>query len=189
MSLSLPHLTFIYGPPRSGKSWAIEQKLKEIEVQVLYLATLPRSPQFRDIIAAHQSRRPATWTTIELEAPLDKDDIDCVRAVGDGVVLLEGLHIYVFRRAVYLCEQDDKPSLNECIEIIDTELHALENSCKHLVVVSAPPIFTLNITEISELARNVVVVINDRVQQRANHIILYCAEGSSYDTNLENSMA
>ena len=88
------HLTLITGGARSGKSaFAESLALRAADTQgnVTYIATLePLDDEMRDRIARHQTRRPASWRTVE--AP--RDLATAVRsAPDDATVLLDCLEI------------------------------------------------------------------------------------------------
>src|SRR5215213_4932782 len=60
------HITLVIGGARSGKSTWADQRAKKSGRQVLYVATATAGDdEMAERIAAHQSHRPADWSTIE----------------------------------------------------------------------------------------------------------------------------
>jgi len=54
------------GERKSGKSVFIEEQVKRIDKEALYIATLPDLNRYKETIRAHQRRRPSSWECIEL---------------------------------------------------------------------------------------------------------------------------
>jgi adenosylcobinamide kinase / adenosylcobinamide-phosphate guanylyltransferase len=79
----------VLGGARSGKSAHAEQLL-DSELEVTYLATSRRDDadaEWSDRIAAHRSRRPVSWTTVESTAPSE--------LVRGGAVLVDSITTWV----------------------------------------------------------------------------------------------
>jgi adenosylcobinamide kinase / adenosylcobinamide-phosphate guanylyltransferase len=79
----------VLGGARSGKSAHAEQLL-DSELEVTYLATSHRDDadaEWSDRIAAHRSRRPVSWTTVESTAPSE--------LVRGGAVLVDSVTTWV----------------------------------------------------------------------------------------------
>jgi adenosylcobinamide kinase / adenosylcobinamide-phosphate guanylyltransferase len=67
MDVQPPRRVLVLGGARSGKSWYAESLLAPLRT-VEYVATggvRADDPEWRERIAEHQARRPATWTTME----------------------------------------------------------------------------------------------------------------------------
>jgi adenosyl cobinamide kinase/adenosyl cobinamide phosphate guanylyltransferase len=84
-------VTLVLGGARSGKSAVAERRAGD--GPVTYLATFMAAADDRDMaarVAAHQARRPATWTTVETA-----DLVGAVRAAAPGTVLVDSLTTWV----------------------------------------------------------------------------------------------
>lgn len=84
-------VTLVLGGARSGKSGVAERRAGD--GPVTYLATFMAAADDRDMaarVAAHQARRPATWTTVETA-----DLVGAVRAAAPGTVLVDSLTTWV----------------------------------------------------------------------------------------------
>jgi adenosylcobinamide kinase / adenosylcobinamide-phosphate guanylyltransferase len=87
------HLFFVTGGARSGKSTFAErlaaQQAEPLGGRVLYLATSETNdPEMAERVAAHRSRRPGTWKTVEcpLEVPAAvREQAGASRAAGVSV--------------------------------------------------------------------------------------------------------
>ena len=80
---------FVLGGSRSGKS-AHAEHLLDSELEVTYLATSRRDDadaEWSDRIAAHRSRRPVSWTTVESTAPSE--------LVRGGAVLVDSITTWI----------------------------------------------------------------------------------------------
>ena len=70
MNLALPHLTFVLGGARSGKSRYAEGLVTDCTPPWVYIATAEaHDGEMSAKIAAHRNRRDSRWRTVE--APLD----------------------------------------------------------------------------------------------------------------------
>jgi len=81
----------VVGGARSGKSRFAEDLAARSGRSVTYVATagLPRDDEMASRIRAHQVRRPAHWTTLEIE-------VDLATAIeGDGVLLIDCLTLWL----------------------------------------------------------------------------------------------
>lgn len=88
----LPHLTFVTGGARSGKSRFAEQLAKDSQQKVTYLATAQAfDTEMRDRITRHQNDRPSAWQTIE--EPLNAPQI--IQHITTPVLLLDCLSLWV----------------------------------------------------------------------------------------------
>jgi adenosylcobinamide kinase / adenosylcobinamide-phosphate guanylyltransferase len=87
---------FVLGGARSGKSTFAERLALELGEPVLYLATATASdPEMAERIAAHRSRRPSSWRTLERPTSLTLAAADLADArtilVEDLTLLLNNL--------------------------------------------------------------------------------------------------
>lgn len=81
----MPHLTFILGGARSGKSLHAEKLIEQLSRPWFYIATAQAfDDEMRERIHQHRARRGAAWQTIE--APLDL--CAALDAIPDGAPLL-----------------------------------------------------------------------------------------------------
>ena len=84
-------VTLVLGGARSGKSAVAERRAGD--GPVTYVATWLSDAGDSDMatrVAAHQARRPPTWTTVETSDP-----VGAVRAAGPGTVLVDSLTTWV----------------------------------------------------------------------------------------------
>ncbi|WP_210491754.1 bifunctional adenosylcobinamide kinase/adenosylcobinamide-phosphate guanylyltransferase [Patulibacter sp. SYSU D01012] len=89
--MSRPHrLVLVLGGTRSGKSELAERLVADAGLPVRYLATAPEGPEGDHArIAAHRSRRPASWETVEIAGL--QDLARPIQEAGTDTVLLDGL--------------------------------------------------------------------------------------------------
>jgi adenosylcobinamide kinase/adenosylcobinamide-phosphate guanylyltransferase len=86
-------ITLVLGGARSGKSGVAERLAARRGGPVTYLATAAADPGDDDLarrIAAHQARRPLSWTTHEVGA-----DLPAVLRTTPGTVLVDALGTWV----------------------------------------------------------------------------------------------
>ncbi len=86
-------IVLFLGGARSGKSVVAERRAAESGTAVTYLATAVPAGDDADFaarIAAHQTRRPPTWTTVEVGAALAEHLRDL-----DGTALVDSLGTWV----------------------------------------------------------------------------------------------
>lgn len=91
--MSLPRLTFVLGGARSGKSRHAESLIQSAPAPWLYIATAEaHDEEMRRRIAAHRSRRPEGWRT--MDAPLDL--AAAIRGgTGSGAILVDCLTLWL----------------------------------------------------------------------------------------------
>lgn len=123
-------LTLFTGGARSGKSARAEQYAAHLGRPVLYLATAEaRDDEMRARIAAHQSRRPAEWTT--REEPLAV--ATALRSAATGAtVLLDCLSLLISN---LLLANEADPDLAIVAEV-DALLHVARERDLNLIVVT-----------------------------------------------------
>lgn len=86
-------IVLVLGGARSGKSVVAERRAAESSTEVTYLATAVSAGDDADFaarIAAHQARRPPTWSTVEVGAALAEHLRDL-----DGTALVDSLGTWV----------------------------------------------------------------------------------------------
>ena len=86
-------MVLVLGGARSGKSVVAERRAAESSTAVTYLATAVPAGDDADFaarIAAHQARRPPTWSTVEVGAALAEHLRDL-----DGTALVDSLGTWV----------------------------------------------------------------------------------------------
>ncbi len=92
-----PRVTLVLGGTRSGKSTVAEQLATELASRgggtVTYVATASvTDEEMARRVAAHQARRPAAWSTVELAS---STELPAVLAHLDGSVLVDSLGTWV----------------------------------------------------------------------------------------------
>ncbi len=89
-----PHLHFILGGARSGKSAHAELLAARHGGPVTYIATARiADPEFAARVAHHKDRRPASWTV--REAPLDLAGAVAQADAAGGVILIDCLTLWL----------------------------------------------------------------------------------------------
>jgi histidinol-phosphate/aromatic aminotransferase/cobyric acid decarboxylase-like protein/adenosyl cobinamide kinase/adenosyl cobinamide phosphate guanylyltransferase len=120
-------LTLVTGGVRSGKSAYAEQLAAATDLPVRYVATGDAS--MADRIAAHATRRPATWTTVEVAT----GSLAAAVAAGPGVcVLLDGLGPWLATR-LHVASAFEDPSV-----LREVSAHALDEVDRAVAHLAAP---------------------------------------------------
>lgn len=92
----LKNLIVITGGARSGKSKFAEQLARESNLDVAYVATMPRIADDEELcykIEKHRQQRPQTWTTYEAERSIHQTLTALPK--GPGVCIIDCLSLYV----------------------------------------------------------------------------------------------
>lgn len=92
----LKNLIVITGGARSGKSKFAEQLARESNLDVAYVATMPRVADDEELcykIEKHRQQRPQTWTTYEAERSIHQTLTTLPD--GPGVCIIDCLSLYV----------------------------------------------------------------------------------------------
>ena len=181
MTNSESALTLILGGARSGKSTYAEGLAPKLGQRVLYVATAEAlDDEMRARVAAHQSRRPPDWATLEaplnvgaeLRASADAGDVD--------VILLDCLTLLVSNIILSGGPDAPEPDVEAAWTMVEAELEALVEAHlqfdTHLIIVSnevglgvVPP-YSLGRTYRDCLGR-----ANQTLARLADHAILMVA--------------
>ena len=100
-------IVLVLGGTRSGKSEVAESIAASLGSTVAYVATAAVDPSDADHtarVAAHRTRRPAHWSTIECEAPADLPRV--LREI-DSPVLVDSLGTWVTKHPEMNVESSD----------------------------------------------------------------------------------
>jgi adenosylcobinamide kinase/adenosylcobinamide-phosphate guanylyltransferase len=108
---SLPHLTFVLGGARSGKSRHAEALIEALPAPWTYIATAQAyDDEMRARIAEHRARRSTDWLTVD--APLALPEV--IRAVPAGQpILVDCLTLWLTN--LILAERDTSSAGRELI--------------------------------------------------------------------------
>ncbi|WP_342358938.1 bifunctional adenosylcobinamide kinase/adenosylcobinamide-phosphate guanylyltransferase [Terrarubrum flagellatum] len=111
-----PHLTFILGGARSGKSRLAEQLARAARLEKIYIATAEAyDEEMRERIAKHRSDRGADWTTID--APIALASMLRTHAAPTNILLVDCLTLWLSN--IMLAERDveaEIEALRTCTE-------------------------------------------------------------------------
>jgi adenosylcobinamide kinase/adenosylcobinamide-phosphate guanylyltransferase len=166
-------LVLVTGGVRSGKSAFAERLAASYGVPVLYVATAEAGDaEMAARIAAHQARRPSSWTT--LEAPLEP--AEAVRAMGSGryVVLLDCLAMLVSN--VLLAERKGGGAAPRLERVVAELGELVRVSQRRLIVVTAE--VGLGFLPLSPVARTYLDLLgaaNQRLAHAAARVYLVVA--------------
>jgi len=94
MNVALPHLTFVLGGARSGKSRYAEELVMDCAPPWVYIATAEaHDGEMSAKIAAHRNRRDSRWRTVE--APLDLPGAIAAHGNEEQAVLVDCLTLWL----------------------------------------------------------------------------------------------
>lgn len=121
----------ILGERETGKSVFVEEQVKKIDKNALYIATLPGWDMYQDVIQRHKQRRPSTWDCIEI---MDKppDQIFAYPFWNYRNVILDNLSYYVLFQ---ICTNENvffHEFYNGFLSLID-QLSASENTMVYMI--------------------------------------------------------
>ena len=141
MAENRPPLTLILGGARGGKSTYAEALAPRLGRRVLYVATAEAlDDEMRARVAAHQSRRPPDWST--LETPLNVGA--ALRTKADtgvvNVILLDCLTLLVSNIILSGGPDAPEPDVEAAWAMVEAELEAILEAHvqlgAHLIIVS-----------------------------------------------------
>jgi adenosylcobinamide kinase/adenosylcobinamide-phosphate guanylyltransferase len=170
-------LTLILGGARSGKSTYAEKLAAAHPGPVTYIATAQAlDPEMATRIAAHQSKRPAHWTTLEI--PLDL--AAHLPPTPGGLVLLDCLTLFVSNVILRACPDLDNPDETAAYAALETELTALEaamqaSGAEWLVVSNEVGLGLVPTYPVGRIYRDALGWANQRLARRADRVIFMLA--------------
>jgi adenosylcobinamide kinase/adenosylcobinamide-phosphate guanylyltransferase len=174
-------LTLILGGARSGKSTYAEALASQLGRRVLYVATAEAlDGEMRSRVAAHQSRRPPNWTTLEVPLGVGAALRASLHATQVDVILLDCLTLLVSNAILAGGPDTPEPDVDVAWAAVRAEVEALLEAHRllggHLIVVSnevglgvVPP-YSLGRTYRDCLGR-----ANQVLSQAADRVILMVA--------------
>jgi adenosylcobinamide kinase/adenosylcobinamide-phosphate guanylyltransferase len=157
-------LTFVLGGARSGKSRFAERLMTAMPPPWIYVATAePLDDEMAERIAAHRSRRGASWQTIEAH----RDLAPVLSASGNRPLLVDCLTLWLSN--LLLAEAD-----------IETEIVRLEAA---LAAVTAPTVLVANEVgygivpdyPLGRRFRDLQGLLNQRIAALADRVVLVVA--------------
>jgi adenosylcobinamide kinase/adenosylcobinamide-phosphate guanylyltransferase len=160
-------LVLFTGGARSGKSARAEQYASRLGGPVLYLATAEaRDDEMRARVAAHQSRRPASWTTRE-------EPLAVARAIASldagSTVLLDCLSLLV-SNLLLANEADPEPSVSAEVEALLRA--ARERELRLIVVTNEVGMGIVPAYPLGRVYRDLLGHANQRVAAAADEVYL-----------------
>jgi len=129
-------LTLVLGGTRSGKSARAEALAAATGLPVRYVATADSGdPSMAERIAAHAARRPAAWTTLEVNGSL----ATALAGRGEACVLLDGLGAWI-ATALHRAGAFDAPEPKALARVRETVLADVERLARAAVSDDPPTI-------------------------------------------------
>jgi adenosyl cobinamide kinase/adenosyl cobinamide phosphate guanylyltransferase len=124
---------FITGGARSGKSSYAEVLANYFSEEVLYVATLqPSDEEMKTRIAKHQTRRPKTWRTIEVELELPRT----LKNASEKVILVDCLSGFVSNLVLEHEQAGEEVVLEKVLESTTELVTILQDSAKTIIIVT-----------------------------------------------------
>ena len=108
----------ILGERKSGKSVFVENRVKKTDNKALYIATLPELKMYKEIINAHQKRRPSSWECVEL-LEMSAEEILTYPYQKYQNVILDNLSYYALFQLCYNKEEFIKKCDERVLALID----------------------------------------------------------------------
>ena len=156
----------VLGGSRSGKSAFAESLLADAPTAI-YLATSARRPEdaeWTERIAAHRSRRPAAWTTVETTAPGE--------LLRGGTILIDSVTTWVAALMDEAGVWSDAPgAAGRLAGRCDALVEAWENTRAHVVAVSDEVgLGVVPETRSGRLFRDCLGAVNQRLASTADEV-------------------
>lgn len=132
-------IVFVLGGARSGKSAWAERRALELEAEgrtVVYIATCERRPddaEMSDRIARHRSRRPSSWSTVEVPFAVAEE---LERLTPGTVALLDCLSLWVSNLLLAAPEKGHEATSDEILERVEEFLDSARRSSADVIIVS-----------------------------------------------------
>ena len=132
-------IVFVLGGARSGKSAWAERRALELEAEgrtVVYIATCERRPddaEMSDRIARHRSRRPSSWSTVEVPFAVAEE---LERLTPGTVALLDCLSLWVSNLLLAAPERGYEATSDEILERVEEFLDSARRSSADVIIVS-----------------------------------------------------
>lgn len=132
---------WILGEAKSGKSELAEEFFACLPGTKFYIGTLPRVPQWMDMIKKHADRRPKDWELIEITDKLEMatESIRRHSKKETIVTLLDGWGVYARCRASQWDRENTEVAIADetrFVEEIYSEYRRLVRVCDYLIVVA-----------------------------------------------------
>lgn len=135
MATDKPALTLILGGARSGKSTYAEALAPTFGPRVLYVATAEAlDDEMRARALAHQRRRPAEWTTLEVPRQVGAALLADAAAAQADVILLDCLTLLVTNVLLSGGRDAPEPDVDTAWRWVQAELEALLSAQRALGV-------------------------------------------------------
>ena len=172
-------IVFVLGGARSGKSAWAERRALELEAEgrtVIYIATSERRPddaEMSDRIARHRSRRPSSWSTVEVPFAVAEE---LERLTPGTVALLDCLSLWVSNLLLAAPEKGHEATSDEILERVEEFLDSARRSSADIIIVSnetgwgvVPP------SRLGRLYRDILGWANQVTARKADEVWLLVA--------------
>lgn len=154
-------ISFLIGAPKSGKSLWAESLLSQAGRPLIYVGTLPNTPEFRETIKAHRARRGREWLLIELTGDIQRDSKHLRHSLDDvHTILLDGLSFYLLRSHAAFGAHAVR-DLRASARLLDLAT----KTSSHLFIVDSP--LAMHLTGVE---RNILGCVHRAIIMRAAHL-------------------
>lgn len=176
-------IILVTGGARSGKSSYAEKKAKELEGDILYIATaIPFDEEMKLRVKKHREGRPSTWST--LEAYKDFDSKLKAALEGKAGVLLDCITNLVSNLILEKCKNVEEIKTDETVEIENYVKGEIEKLIKSIREAAVPFIIVTNevgmalVPEypLGRLFRDLAGIVNQILAKEAEEVY-FCVSG------------